>query len=65
MKTFIPAILFYGNKKVCMGFVWWFWYALLLLKSVILEFLGDGENVCIFPGMFFKNYLKCEKCLCK
>ena len=31
----IPVILFYGNKNVCLGFMWWVLYALLLLKIII------------------------------
>ena len=34
MKIFIPVIIFYGNKNVCLGFVRWFLYTLLLLKIV-------------------------------
>ena len=33
-EKFISAILFDGNKNVCLGFVWWFLYALLLLKII-------------------------------
>ena len=36
MKIFIPVILFYGNKNVCVGFVSWFLYALLLLKLFLV-----------------------------
>ena len=35
MKTFIPVILFYGNKNIYLGLVWWFLYALLLLKITV------------------------------
>ena len=46
-------------------FVWslydGFLYALLLLKSVF----GWWRKCLNFTGMFFKKYLKFEKCLCK
>ena len=35
LKIFIPVMLFYGNKNnVCLGFVRWFLYTLLLLKTI-------------------------------
>ena len=34
-EIFIPVILFNGNKNVCVGFVRWFLYALLLLEIIV------------------------------
>ena len=31
----IPVILFYGNKNVCLGFMWWVLCTLLLLKIIV------------------------------
>ena len=34
-KNIYSRNLFYGNKNVCVGFVGWFLYALLLLKIIL------------------------------
>ena len=36
IKIFIPIILVYGNKNVCLGFAGWFLYTLLLLKILLV-----------------------------
>ena len=59
-KIFIPVILFYGNKNVCVGFVWWFLYALLLLKIIVsikkcyVGFWGTWKNMWGLCVYFFK-----------
>ena len=50
-EIFFPVILFYGNKNVCVGFVRWFLYALLLLEIIVsikrcyVGFWGTWKNV--------------------
>ena len=35
IKIFIPVILVYGNKNVCLGFVGWLLYTFFLLKIIV------------------------------
>ena len=72
MKVFIPVILFYGNKNVCVGFVGWFLYTLLLLKIVVsmkrcyVGVWGYIEKYVGFLCVLLCGYLlKCEKNLCE
>ena len=33
MNIFIPVILFYGNKNVCVVFGWWFFIRIVTFKN--------------------------------
>ena len=57
MKIFIPVILFYGNKNVCMGFMWWVLCALLLLK-IIVSMKRCHEVKCGRFGVYFMKVVE-------
>ena len=69
VKIFIPVTLFYGNKNVCVRFVRWFLYALLLLKMIVsmkrcyVGVLEYTEKRVGFVCVLFLKLLKCEKCM--
>ena len=49
MKIFIPIIIFYGNKNVCLGFVRLLLKIMLVWKGVMCMFGGWGKmcGICV------------------
>ena len=66
IKIFISVIPFYGNKDICLGFVWLVLCALLLLKIIfsmegLCRCFGVCRKMCGVCVCTFLKWLKCEK----